>query len=173
MTSRPPLLRLSGVQAIKALLELAEDPGRWRSVRDLAAAQDFPLARLEQLLLRLRRDGLVQAQRGRLGGYRLALPAKAIPLQRVLLAAAGAHRPPEPSNLGSLSPGAPEGALPPTALVTLALAAGIPNVVPIEFAGQTVAIAVASLLLIGPLGGLVSVRLAVRVEPLIALGLSQ
>ncbi len=58
-------------------------------------------------------------------------------------------------------------------LVTLGLAAGIPNVVPIEFAGQTVAIALVSLLAIGPLGGLVSVRLAVRVEPLIALGLSQ
>jgi len=58
-------------------------------------------------------------------------------------------------------------------LVTLGLAAGIPNVVPIEFAGQTVAVAVVSLLAIGPLGGLVSVRLAVRVEPLIALGLSQ
>jgi putative ABC transport system permease protein len=58
-------------------------------------------------------------------------------------------------------------------LVTLGLAAGIPDVVPIEFAGTTVAIAIISLLAIGPIGGLVSVRLAVRVEPLIALGLSQ
>jgi putative ABC transport system permease protein len=57
-------------------------------------------------------------------------------------------------------------------LVTLGLAAGIPNVVPIEFSGTTVAVAIAALLLIGPLGGLVSVRLAVRVEPLIALGLT-
>jgi putative ABC transport system permease protein len=58
-------------------------------------------------------------------------------------------------------------------LATLSMAIGIPPVVPIQFSGNTVAIAVASLLVIGPLGGLVSVRLAVRVEPLIALGLSQ
>jgi putative ABC transport system permease protein len=59
------------------------------------------------------------------------------------------------------------------ALATLGLAAGIPGNVPVQFSGSTVAIAVAALLAIGPLGGLVSVRLAVRVEPLIALGLTQ
>jgi putative ABC transport system permease protein len=59
------------------------------------------------------------------------------------------------------------------ALVTLGLAAGIPGNVPVQFTGNTVAIAIAALLAIGPLGGLVSVRLAVRVEPLIALGLTQ
>lgn len=139
MTSRPPLLRLSGVQAIKALLELAEDPGRWRSVRDLAAAQDLPLARLEQLLLRLRRDGLVQAQRGRLGGYRLALPAKAIPLQRVLLAAAGggSRRPVEPSEPGVWPADAPQGLLPPSALVTLALERRLQQAIERELARLT------------------------------------
>lgn len=58
-------------------------------------------------------------------------------------------------------------------LATLGLAAGIPGNVPVEFAGSTVALAILALLAIGPIGGLVSVRLAVRVEPLIALGLSQ
>ncbi|MFM8319927.1 MAG: ABC transporter permease [Chloroflexota bacterium] len=58
------------------------------------------------------------------------------------------------------------------ALVSLGLAAGIPNTVPIVFNGQSVLVAVVTLLLIGPIGGLVSVRLAVSVEPLIALGLS-
>jgi putative ABC transport system permease protein len=57
-------------------------------------------------------------------------------------------------------------------LFTLALGAGIGGAVPIIFNGASVAIAVATLLMIGPIGGLVSVRLAVRVEPLIALGLS-
>ncbi len=56
--------------------------------------------------------------------------------------------------------------------VTLALAAGIPGSVPIVFAGNSVALALASLLAIGPLGGLVSVRLAISVEPLLALGLN-
>ncbi len=58
-------------------------------------------------------------------------------------------------------------------LATLGLAAGVPDSVPVQFAGTTVALAIAALLAIGPIGGLVSVRLAVRVEPLIALGLNQ
>ncbi len=47
-----------------------------------------------------------------------------------------------------------------------------PPTVPIVFNGTTSALAVVALLLIGPLGGLVSVRYAVRIEPLKALGLS-
>lgn len=57
-------------------------------------------------------------------------------------------------------------------LVTMGLALGIPDAVPVKFDGVSVLIAVLTLLAIGPIGGLVSVRLAVRVEPLIALGLS-
>lgn len=47
-----------------------------------------------------------------------------------------------------------------------------PPTVPIVFNGSTSLLAVMALLLIGPLGGLVSVRYAVRIEPLKALGLS-
>jgi putative ABC transport system permease protein len=57
-------------------------------------------------------------------------------------------------------------------LVALGLALGLPPSVPFVFAGQSVALAIVALLLIGPLGGLVTVRLAISVEPLIALGLS-
>jgi putative ABC transport system permease protein len=57
-------------------------------------------------------------------------------------------------------------------LVTLGLAFGIPPVVPIQFSGASVLLAIAALLAIGPIGGLVSVRLAISVEPLIALGLN-
>jgi len=57
-------------------------------------------------------------------------------------------------------------------LVTFGLSLGIPENVPIMFLGNSVAIAIIALLLIGPIGGLVSVRLAISVEPLIALGLS-
>ena len=52
-------------------------------------------------------------------------------------------------------------------LLSLSLPAGIP----IVFSGASVIGAVAALLLIGPLGGLVAIRLALRVEPLNALGL--
>ena len=47
-----------------------------------------------------------------------------------------------------------------------------PPTVPIVFNGTTSAIALVALILIGPLGGLVSIRYAVRIEPLKALGLS-
>ena len=57
-------------------------------------------------------------------------------------------------------------------VVTLLLGAFIPGNVPIVFAGGNVALAVILLLLIGPIGGLVSVRLAISVEPLLALGLN-
>lgn len=56
-------------------------------------------------------------------------------------------------------------------LVVLGLAIGLPSGVPIIFTGTSIAIAVVSLLLIGPIGGMVSVRLALGVEPLRALGM--
>jgi putative ABC transport system permease protein len=57
-------------------------------------------------------------------------------------------------------------------LVTLLLSLGLPGEIPILFSGPAVVGAIAALLLIGPLGGLVSVRLAVKIEPLTAIGLS-
>jgi len=81
-----PLLGRQAIHAIKALLELAGDPPRWRSVNDLATAQALPAPMLEHLLLQLRRAALLEARRGRLGGYRLARPASAIPLADVLAA---------------------------------------------------------------------------------------
>jgi Rrf2 family protein len=80
------MLRRAAVQALRALLELAQDPARWRSVPAIAAAQELPAPMLEQLLLQLRRAGLVEARRGRHGGYRLARPAASITVAEVLLA---------------------------------------------------------------------------------------
>jgi len=80
------MLRRAGLQALRALLELAQDPGTWRSVNEIAAAQELPAPMLEQLLLQLRRAGLLEARRGRLGGYRLARPAAAIAVAEVLQA---------------------------------------------------------------------------------------
>jgi Rrf2 family protein len=88
------MLRRRGLQAIQALLELALEPQRWRSVRELAELQGLPAPMLEQLLLRLRRAGLLQSRRGRLGGYRLALPPPKISLDQVLAAVAAMPGPP-------------------------------------------------------------------------------
>jgi putative ABC transport system permease protein len=55
---------------------------------------------------------------------------------------------------------------------TLLLALALPSNIPILFAGPTVLSAIALLLLIGPIGGLVSIRLSMKIDPLIAIGLS-
>jgi len=59
------------------------------------------------------------------------------------------------------------------AAASLALSLGFPPQVPIIFSPAAVVAAVGSLLLIGPIGGLVSVRYSLKVEPLTALGLAQ
>jgi putative ABC transport system permease protein len=56
-------------------------------------------------------------------------------------------------------------------LVTFGLSLVFPPGIPLAFEPSSGATAIGSILVIGPLGGLVSVRLSLRVEPLIALGL--
>ncbi len=80
------MLRKRALYAIKALLELAREPQRWQSVSQLAQAQQLPAPMLEQLLLKLRRAQLLEARRGRSGGYRLAQPARQTRLAAILLA---------------------------------------------------------------------------------------
>lgn len=55
------------------------------------------------------------------------------------------------------------------AIATFGLAAALPPTIPIFFNGNEVAIAIFTLLVIGPLGGLVSIRYLTRVDPLAAL----
>jgi putative ABC transport system permease protein len=57
-------------------------------------------------------------------------------------------------------------------LFTLLLAKALPPTIPIVFLGRQIGLAILTLLIIGPLGGLVSIRYLVRVEPLTALGLA-
>lgn len=80
------MLSKQASHALKALLLLAAEPQLWRSTHQLANAQALPESMLEQLLLRLRRGGLLVARRGRTGGYRLALPPRQISLAAVLAA---------------------------------------------------------------------------------------
>jgi putative ABC transport system permease protein len=56
-------------------------------------------------------------------------------------------------------------------MVALGMAIGLPATVPIVFKGTSIVIAILALMLIGPVGGMVSVRLALKVEPLTALGM--
>ena len=84
------MISRSGVVALRALLAMVEDPQRWRSGAELASEQGLPAPFLEQVLLRLRRAGVLEARRGRHGGYRLLRPAAAVSLAEVLTAVAPA-----------------------------------------------------------------------------------
>jgi len=88
----------SASHALRALLELAQNPERWRTMPELAAAADLPAPSLEQLLLKLRRAGVVEARRGRHGGYRLQRPAASLRLAEVLAALSPAIVPAEPED---------------------------------------------------------------------------
>ena len=59
------------------------------------------------------------------------------------------------------------------AVGTILLVANFPETVPIMLTGQAAIAAVVALMLIGPLGGIVSVFALLRIEPLTALGLAQ
>lgn len=69
-----------------ALLELAAVYSSHQplQIRQIAARQKIPDRYLEQLLLSLKRGGLVQSQRGMNGGYRLAREPEQISLLDVL-----------------------------------------------------------------------------------------
>lgn len=57
-------------------------------------------------------------------------------------------------------------------LLTFLFSLTFPPTIPIVFNGVNSAVSIVALLLIGPVGGMVSIRYAVRIEPLKALGLS-
>jgi len=69
---------------MRAMLTLAaESPGTMTADR-LAEAQHLPVKFLENILVELRRGGLVVSQRGAEGGYRLARPPSEITAADVL-----------------------------------------------------------------------------------------
>lgn len=70
---------------MRALLTLAAEPDGGALTADrLASAQSMPVKFLENILVDLRRGGLVRSQRGSEGGYRLARPAAEITAADVL-----------------------------------------------------------------------------------------
>jgi len=71
--------------ALRALLTLAGEPeGRPITADVLAERQHLPLKFLENILVDLRRIGMVTSQRGTGGGYRLGRPADSITAAEVI-----------------------------------------------------------------------------------------
>ena len=78
-----------GDYAVRAAVELAAAGGETRKVADIALAQKIPPRFLENILLALRRAGLVQSRRGAAGGFRLTRPPEQVTLADVLRAVEG------------------------------------------------------------------------------------
>ena len=75
---------------MRALLTLAAAPdGALVKGEDLAAAQRLPQRFLENIMIQLRRAGVVVSQRGAEGGYGLSRPAEQINVADVLRAVEG------------------------------------------------------------------------------------
>ena len=80
-----------GEYAIKAMLDLAlHQQGGLQPIQDIAARQGIPQRYLEQVLLQIKRAGLLTSKRGSAGGYRLGRPADEITVGAVLRAVEGA-----------------------------------------------------------------------------------
>ena len=79
-----------GEYALRALLDLAQHGGHGlRPIQEVAARQGIPQRYLEQVLLQLRRAGLLEARRGSAGGYRLRRPTDQVTVGEVLRAVEG------------------------------------------------------------------------------------
>jgi Rrf2 family protein len=71
--------------ALRALIALARRPeGEAMFIGDIAENQNIPKKFLEQILLELKREGLVDSRRGKAGGYILLRPADTISFIDVL-----------------------------------------------------------------------------------------
>lgn len=75
--------------ALRAAAELAAAGSGPTTVGELAKEQEMPPKYLENILLQMRRAGLVRGQRGPEGGYVLARPADQISLADVIRAVDG------------------------------------------------------------------------------------
>jgi Rrf2 family protein len=84
-------LRISAKEdyAVRAVLELAVADGGPLRREQIAQAQEIPTAFLQNILIELRHAEIVEAQRGRDGGFRLARPAREITVADVVRAVSG------------------------------------------------------------------------------------
>jgi len=80
-------LNTKGRYAVTAMADLAKyGAGDAVPLSAIAERQQISLAYLEQLFGKLRRAGLVESERGRAGGYRLARPASSVTVADIMQA---------------------------------------------------------------------------------------
>ena len=83
-----------GEYAIKAMLDLAMHRGRpLVPIQEIATRQAIPQRYLEQVLLALKRSGLLTSKRGSTGGYHLSKAPEEVTVGAVLRAVEGGSAP--------------------------------------------------------------------------------
>lgn len=82
-----------GEYGLRALMELAMEPDRALSLRDIANRQHISLDYLEQIMPMLKSAGLIRARRGAQGGYQLTRDAGTITVYDALCALEGTFDP--------------------------------------------------------------------------------
>jgi Rrf2 family cysteine metabolism transcriptional repressor len=81
---------------VRLMVELGRHAGeRPVALATVAESENLPLSYLEHLVAKLRKEGLVESQRGAHGGYRLGRPAEQIDMLEVVQALEGAIAPME------------------------------------------------------------------------------
>lgn len=98
-------LTTKGEYAARAMLSLSLRHGEGIiTIQDLAEKEKIPLKYLEQILLTLRKAGLLKSRRGVKGGYTLARPPSQITLGEVIRVMEGEFYPDIPSRRGGEDP---------------------------------------------------------------------
>jgi len=71
--------------AFKALMHLSEQQDKEPVlIAEIAKKKKIPLKFLENILLELKKDGILDSKKGKGGGYYLRMPANKIPLARII-----------------------------------------------------------------------------------------
>jgi Rrf2 family protein len=78
------MLSQRGRYALKAMIHLARNADGARQVSGISAEENIPRKFLEAIMSELRRAGLVDSARGKLGGYRLSRPANLITFGEII-----------------------------------------------------------------------------------------
>mgnify|MGYP001577142618 CR=1 FL=1 len=91
--------------ALRAVFELARaEPGHVLTINGIADSQRVPQRYLETILNQLRKGGILQAVRGRSGGYKLAMPPGQVTIADIVKAVDGSMRVAPPQEKDSANP---------------------------------------------------------------------
>lgn len=69
---------------LKAMVNLAQCFPKQKTIGDIAEQEDISQKYLERLMVKLRDGGVVESSKGKMGGYILSKPPKAIPVGEVI-----------------------------------------------------------------------------------------